>query len=79
LGLNENAGFVKIVSESKYNEVLGVHMVGAHVTELVAGPTGMIGLEATLEELANTVHPHPTLSEAIMESAHVALGHAIHT
>jgi dihydrolipoamide dehydrogenase len=79
LGMNENAGFVKIVSESKYNEVLGVHMVGAHVTELVAGPTGMIGLEATLEELANTVHPHPTLSEAVMESAHVALGHAIHT
>ena len=79
LGLNENAGFVKIVSESKYNEVLGVHMVGAHVTELLAGPAGMIGLEATLEELANTVHPHPTLSEAVMESAHVALGHAIHS
>ena len=79
LGLNENVGFVKIVSESKYNEVLGVHMIGAHVTDLVAGPTGMIGLEATLEEIANTVHPHPTLSEAVMESAHAALGHAIHT
>jgi dihydrolipoamide dehydrogenase len=78
LGLDDNVGFVKIVAENKYNEVLGVHMVGPHVTELVAGPTGMIGLETTLEELAHTVHPHPTLSEVIMEAAHVALGQAIH-
>ncbi len=78
LGLNETVGFVKIVAESKYNEVLGVHMVGPHVTELLAGPTGMIGLETTLEELAHTVHPHPTLSEVVMEAAHAALGQAIH-
>jgi dihydrolipoamide dehydrogenase len=78
LGMNETVGFVKIVAENKYNEVLGVHMIGASVTELVAGPTGMIGLETTLEELARTVHPHPTISETIMEAAHVALGEAIH-
>jgi dihydrolipoamide dehydrogenase len=78
MGLNENVGFVKIVAENKYNEVLGVHLIGAGVTELVAGPTGMIGLETTLEELARTVHPHPTLSEVIMEAAHVTLGEAIH-
>ena len=78
LGMNENIGFVKIVAEEKYNEVLGVHLIGANVTELVAGPTGMIGLETTLEELARTVHPHPTLSEVIMEAAHVTLGEAIH-
>ena len=78
LGLADNIGFVKIVSEQKYNEVLGVHMIGPHVTELLAGPTGMIGLETTLEELAHTVHPHPTLSEVVMEAAHVALGEAIH-
>ena len=78
LGMHENVGFVKIVAEGKYNEVLGVHMIGAHVTELVAGPTGMIGLETTLEELANTVHPHPTMSEVVMEAAHAAMGHAIH-
>jgi len=78
LGLDDNIGFVKIVAENKYNELLGVHMVGPHVTELVAGVTGMIGLETTLEELAHTVHPHPTLSEVIMEAAHVALGQAIH-
>ena len=78
LGLADNIGFVKIVSEKKYNEILGVFMIGPHVTELLAGPTGMIGLESTLAELAHTVHPHPTLSEAIMEAAHVALGQAIH-
>jgi dihydrolipoamide dehydrogenase len=78
LGLADNVGFVKIVSEKKYNEILGVFMIGPHVTELLAGPTGMIGLESTLAELAHTVHPHPTLSEAIMEAAHVALGQAIH-
>ncbi len=78
LGLDDNVGFVKIVAENKYNEVLGVHMVGPHVTEMLAGPTGMIGLETTLEELAHTIHPHPTLSEVVMEAAHVTLGQAIH-
>ena len=78
LGLDDNVGFVKIVAENKYNEVLGVHMVGPHVTEMLAGPTGMIGLETSLEEMAHTVYPHPTLSEVIMEAAHVALGQAIH-
>jgi dihydrolipoamide dehydrogenase len=79
LALHESTGFVKIVSEEKYNEVLGVFMIGPQVTEMLAGPTGMIGLESTLEELAHTVHPHPTLSEVIMEAAHVALDQAIHT
>jgi dihydrolipoamide dehydrogenase len=78
LGLGENSGFVKVVAESKYNELLGVHMIGPHVTEMLAGPTGMINLEATLEELAHTVHPHPTLSEVVMEATHVALGEPIH-
>ncbi len=78
LGLAENSGFVKIVAEAKYNEILGVHMVGPHVTEMLAETTAMIGLESTLEELAHTVHPHPTLSEVVMEAAHVALGQAIH-
>jgi dihydrolipoamide dehydrogenase len=78
LALNDYEGFVKIVAEEEYNEILGVHIVGPHVTELIAGPTGMLRLEATLEELARTVHPHPTLSETIMEAAHVVLGEAIH-
>lgn len=78
LGLNDYGGFAKVIAEAKYGEVLGVHLVGPHVTELIAGPTGMVGLETTVEELARTVHPHPTLSEAIMEAAHAALGAAIH-
>jgi dihydrolipoamide dehydrogenase len=78
LGLDDYEGFVKVVADEEYNELLGVHIIGPHVTELIAGPTGMLRLEATLEELARTVHPHPTLSEAIMEAAHAALGEAIH-
>ncbi len=78
LGLDDYEGFVKIVAEEEYNEVLGVHIIGPHVTELIAGPTGMLRLEATVEELARTVYPHPTLSETIMEAAHVTLGEAIH-
>ncbi|MFQ5614423.1 MAG: dihydrolipoyl dehydrogenase [Anaerolineae bacterium] len=78
LGLNDYDGFVKVIAEAQYGEVLGVHMVGAHVTEMIAGPTGMIGLETTVEELARTVHPHPTMSEAIMEAAHVAAGAGVH-
>ena len=78
IGLGETAGFVKIVAEAKYGEILGVHMVGPHVTEMLAGPTGLIALEGTYEELANIVHPHPTLSEVVMEAAHAVDGKAIH-
>ena len=77
LAINDYEGFVKIVAENQYNEILGVHIIGPHVTELIAGPAGMLRLEATLEELARTVHPHPSLSEAIMEAAHVTLGEPI--
>ncbi len=77
LAIDDYEGFVKIVSESKYDEVLGVHMIGPHVTDMIAEATGMIRLETTTEELARTVHPHPTLSEVVMEAAHVVLGHPI--
>jgi dihydrolipoamide dehydrogenase len=75
---HETGGFVKLVAEANYKAILGVHLIGAHVTELIAGPAGMIGLETTAEELAHTVHPHPTLSEVIMEAAHSLLGQPIH-
>lgn len=78
LAMDENIGFVKIVSETKYKEILGVHLIGGHVTELIAGPTGMIAVEATADDLAHTIHPHPTMSEVIMEAAHALVGHAIH-
>jgi dihydrolipoamide dehydrogenase len=78
LAINDYDGFVKIVSDSQYDQILGVHMIGPHVTDMIAEATGMIRLETTTEELARTVHPHPTLSEAVMEAAHVVLGQEIH-
>jgi len=78
LAINDYEGFVKIVSDSQYDQILGVHMIGPHVTDMIAEVTGMIRLETTTEELARTVHPHPTLSEVVMETAHVVLGQAIH-
>jgi dihydrolipoamide dehydrogenase len=78
LAMDDNYGFAKIVAEKRDKKILGVHLVGAHVTELIAGPAAMVRLGCTVEDLAQTVHPHPTVSEAIMEAAHALLGHAIH-
>ena len=75
---NEVEGFVKIVSEKKYDEVLGVHMIGPRSTELVAEATLALRLECTVEELVRTIHAHPTMSEAVGEAAHAAHGAAIH-
>ena len=74
----ETEGFVKIVAEKKYDEVLGVHMIGPRSTELVAEATVALRLESTVEELIRTIHPHPTMSEAVGEAAHAAHGQAIH-
>jgi dihydrolipoamide dehydrogenase len=74
----ETDGFVKIVSDKKYDEVLGVHMIGARSTELVAEATVALGLECTVEELIRTIHAHPTMAEAVGEAAHAAHGAAIH-
>jgi dihydrolipoamide dehydrogenase len=76
--INDTTGFVKIVAEAKYNQILGVHIIGPHATELIVAAGPMLKLECTVEELARTIHAHPTLSEAIGEAAHAALGHAIH-
>ena len=78
LAINDYEGFIKIVSDAQYDQILGVHMIGPHVTDMIAEATGMIRLETTTEELARTVHPHPTLSEVVMETAHVVMGQAIH-
>jgi dihydrolipoamide dehydrogenase len=75
---DENLGFVKIVSEKKYDEVLGVHLVGPHATELLAEACVALRLETTTEEIARTMHAHPTLSEIMKEGAEVVLGHPIH-
>ena len=71
-------GFVKIVAEKKYDEVLGVHIIGPRATELVAEAVLALRLECTVEELVKTIHAHPTMSEAVGEAAHAAHGAAIH-
>ena len=75
----ETEGFVKIVAERKYDEILGVHMIGPRATELVAEATLALKLECTVEELIRTIHPHPTMSEAVAEAAHATHGAAIHS
>jgi len=74
----ESEGFVKIVADKKYDEVLGVHMIGPRSTELVAEAVLALRLECTVEELIKTIHAHPTFSEAVSEAAHAAHGAAIH-
>jgi dihydrolipoamide dehydrogenase len=76
--LQHTAGFVKIVRDVKYDELLGVHILGAHATDLIAEACVALRVESTTEELFRTMHAHPTLSEAVMEAAHAAFGHPIH-
>ena len=78
LGLGDYAGFVKIITEARYGEILGAHMVGPDVSELLPELTLAQKMELTTAEIARNVHAHPTLSEAIMEAAEAAEGHAIH-
>lgn len=76
--LGEEEGFVKVVSEKKYDEILGVHIIGPHATELIAEACVAMQLESTAEELGATMHAHPTISEAVMEAAEGVEGKAIH-
>lgn len=71
-------GFVKLIFDAKYGEVLGAHMIGANVTEMIAEIVAVRKLETTGHELIKTVHPHPTMSEAVMEAAAAAYGEVIH-
>jgi dihydrolipoamide dehydrogenase len=77
--LGEIAGHVKLVSERHTRRLLGAHMIGAHVTDLIAEATLALRMGATVEDLASTIHAHPTLSEAFMEVAHKALDAPIHS
>jgi dihydrolipoamide dehydrogenase len=78
LGLGESGGWVKIVTDAKYGEILGAHMIGPEVTELLPELTLAQMMELTAEEIGRNVHAHPTLSEMLMEAAHAVDGHAIH-
>ena len=71
-------GFVKLVFDKKYGEILGAHLIGANVTEMIAEIVAIRKLETTGHELIKTVHPHPTMSEAIMEAAAAAYDEVIH-
>ncbi|MDQ3111072.1 MAG: dihydrolipoyl dehydrogenase [Bacteroidota bacterium] len=71
-------GFVKLIFDAKYGEILGAHMIGSNVTEMIAEIVAIRKLETTGHELIKTIHPHPTMSEAIMEAAAAAYGEVIH-
>ena len=76
--IGEREGFVKLIFDAKYGEILGAHIIGSEATEMIAEVTLARSLEATGESLIKTVHAHPTLSESIMEAAANAYGEAIH-
>jgi dihydrolipoamide dehydrogenase len=76
--LDDTRGFVKIVVDKRYDEVLGVHIIGPHATELIAEATAALSLEATTESIIHTIHAHPTLAEAMGEAALAVHDRAIH-
>jgi len=78
LAAGETEGFVKLIFDAKYGELLGVHMIGENVTELLSELVMARKLEATEAEIIEAMHPHPTMSEAVMEAAGVADGRSIH-
>ncbi|OGP69363.1 MAG: dihydrolipoyl dehydrogenase [Deltaproteobacteria bacterium RBG_13_53_10] len=76
--MEDTYGMVKIVSEQRSGRVLGVHIIGPHATDLIGEAVLGLSMKMTVEELAHAIHPHPTLSEAIMESASALCGGALH-
>ncbi|MBI2939505.1 MAG: dihydrolipoyl dehydrogenase [Chloroflexi bacterium] len=78
LSSGETEGFVKVVCEAQYGQILGVHIIGPHATDLIAEAALAINLESTVEDLAKTIHAHPTLPEAVRESALAAGERAVH-
>ncbi len=77
--LGDTTGFIKIIADKRYDEVIGLHIIGLRATELIAEATLGMNIETTVEEIAETIHAHPTLAEALMEAAHSVYGEAIHT
>ncbi len=73
----ETAGFVKIVRDKKYDEILGIHIIGPAATDLISEAAALLHLECTNDELSRIVHAHPTLGEGMLEASHAAAGHPI--
>jgi len=78
MALGESEGFIKIIYDSKYGELLGCHIIGPEATELITEVTLAKAVESTYMEVLHTIHPHPTLSEIVLEATHDALGEPIH-
>lgn len=78
LAEGESSGFIKIVADKQYGEVLGVHIIASHATDMIAEAVTTMELEGTVHDLAKAIHPHPTLSEIVMEAAHGAVDRPIH-
>jgi dihydrolipoamide dehydrogenase len=76
--IGETEGLVKLIFDAKYGELLGAHILGSEATEMIAELGVAKSLETTKSGIAGTIHAHPTLTEAIMEAAENAYGHAIH-
>ena len=78
LTMGENKGFVKFVFDKATEEILGFHVIGPHATDLAAEAAAVMECEGTISEIGSTVHPHPTVSEAVMEAAHACHGNSVH-
>lgn len=78
VAMGETEGFVKVIAESKHGAILGVHIVGPHASDLILEGTLAMSLEATLDEIEHTIHPHPALGETLHEASLAARGRALH-
>ena len=78
VAINKSEGFVKVITDSKFGEILGAHIIGNDATELIAEYALAMNLEATIDDVHHTIHAHPTLSEALAEAAAAVRGEAIH-
>ena len=78
MAMNETEGFVKVVADKKTKQLLGVHIVGPEASTMISEAALSIEMAGFLDDVALTIHPHPTLGEAYMEAAAAAMGHAIH-
>ena len=78
MGENEKEGLIKVIASEPYNEIIGVHIYSVTATEMITEASLAINLEATAEELVHTIHPHPTLSEMLMEAGHGIIDKPIH-
>jgi dihydrolipoamide dehydrogenase len=78
LAAGETGGFCKIIADAKTDQVLGVHIIGAHAADLIAEAAVAMNMEVTAKELGKAIHAHPTLAEAIMEASHAVHGDCVH-